>query len=126
MVQRKGEFLKSGWDKTDEERAECFGCVVEAADYSQAEDGCHCQGIGIDREWSPAQGIGACGGEEHRYQLHAGENDGDEEWVVVAGILDCEVASVLGLYERKRHDGDWRVIQKYTAYVLNTDRPTNC
>ena len=58
--------------------------------------------------------------------MHARENDGDEKWVIVAGILDCEVVSDLSLYETKQYDGDWRVIQKYTAYVLNTDRPTNC
>lgn len=51
--------------RTNEERAECFGRIVEAADYPQAEDRCDRQGIGIDREWPSTKRIGTGGSEKH-------------------------------------------------------------
>lgn len=77
-----------GRRKTYEEAGCGFRLVVVEPDDTQRENGEGCDAVGVDGQWSAAEGIRQCSGQEHGQQLYSIEDHGDEEGVLVACRLD--------------------------------------
>lgn len=71
-----------------QERSQGFGGVVKTAHDAQAQDGDDGHGVGVHRERPAAELICQRGGEDHGEKLHAGEDNGDQERVLVSCVLD--------------------------------------
>ena len=90
-----------GASNTYQQRTQGFCGVIKASHNAETQHRDNSDSVRVNGERAAADRVRQCGRSDHGNQLDTGQNDGNQKWVLIAGILDCfPLAPIITLAER--------------------------